>query len=140
MLALKLQAILTARGKSADFANDLRVQDDGAGPYLKHWDEAKLGPRPTQEEIDAADGEKLAHNAGLDAQIAAHEKRELAPRFNREATLVMLAKFYMAEKSVDFATAVSQMTTVGHAGYNSGFTKLKALDDQIRVLRAQRLP
>lgn len=140
MLAAKLQAILTARGKSADFANDLRVQDDGAGPYLKHWDEEKLGPRPTQEEIDAADGEKLAHNATIDAQIAAHEKRELAPRFNREATLVMLAKFYMAEKSVDFATAVSQMTAVGNAGYNAGFSKLKALDDQIRALRAQRQP
>lgn len=82
----------------------------------------------------------ISVNAEIDAQIRAIEFRELAPRFNREATLVMLAKFYMAEKSVDFATAVSQMTTVGHAGYNSGFTKLKALDDQIRVLRAQRLP
>lgn len=90
--------------------------------------------------VAAFDVEKAGHNAAIDAQITAHEQRELAPRFNREATLVMLAKFYMAEKSVDFATAVSQMTTVGHAGYNAGFTKLKALDDTIRALRAQRQP
>jgi hypothetical protein len=119
---------------------DFTLRDDGTGPYIAHWDEAKLGPRPTQEELDAVDVAKIEHNAGIDAQIAAHEQRELAPRFNREATLVMLAKFYMAEKSVDFATAVSQMTTVGHAGYNAGFTKLKALDDTIRALRAQRQP
>lgn len=69
MLAIKLQAILSARGKTADFANDLRVQDDGAGPYLKHWDEAKLGPRPTQEEIDAIT------DAAVEADIQA--KREI---------------------------------------------------------------
>lgn len=56
MLALKLQSILAARGKSADFMRDAHLQDDsdGKGPYLKHWDEARLGPRPTQAEIDAA--------------------------------------------------------------------------------------
>lgn len=139
-MTLKLATIVRTLFPSASPLADYRIHDDGSGPYIAHWDEAKLGPRPTQEELDAVDVAKIEHNAAIDAQIAAHEKRELAPRFNREATLVMLAKFYMAEKSVDFATAVSQMTAVGNAGYNAGFSKLKALDDQIRALRAQRQP
>lgn len=33
---------------------DFRVDDNGAGPFIAYWDEAKLGPRPTQAQIDAA--------------------------------------------------------------------------------------
>jgi len=134
----KIVAILTARGKPTSFG--FRLQDDGSGPYIAHWDEAKLGPRPTQEELDSVDVAKIEHNAGIDRQIAAVEAANLAPRFSREAILIGILKDHMRDFSVDAATALAQLTTVGGARYNAGFVRLKGLDDQIKALRAQRLP
>jgi len=79
-------------------------------------------------------------NAVIDGQIRAIELREIAPRFSREAILVGILKDYMRDYGVDAATGLSDLTTVGGPRYNAGFTRLKALDDQIRALRAQRQP
>lgn len=38
---------------TADFTTDIILQDDGAGVYIKHFDTAKLGAKPTQAAIDA---------------------------------------------------------------------------------------
>lgn len=38
---------------TADFTTDIILQDDGAGVYIKHFDTAKLGAKPTQAVIDA---------------------------------------------------------------------------------------
>lgn len=35
-----------------DMARDVSIQDDGAGPYVKHWNSAH--PIPTDVEVDAA--------------------------------------------------------------------------------------
>lgn len=93
---------------NADPFSDYLVQDDsdGNGPYLKHWDEAKLGPRPTQAELDAVDVAKIEHNAAIDAQIRAEEAKQ-TPRMLREAAL-------------------------------GDPTRLRAVDDAIKALRAQR--
>lgn len=69
---------------SANPLADFRVQDDGSGPYIAHWDEAKLGPRPTQEELDSVDVAKIEHNAGINRQISALEAT-VTPRRIREA-------------------------------------------------------
>jgi len=90
--------------------------------------------------VAAFDVEKAEHNAGIDAQIAAIEAANLAPRFSREAILIGILKDHMRDFSVDAATALAQLTTVGGARYNAGFVRLKGLDDQIKALRAQRLP
>lgn len=119
---------------------DYRVQDDGAGPYIAHWDKAKLGPQPDAATLRAVDVAKIQHNGGLDGQIAAIERKELLPRAAREAILVGIAKDYMRDNSVAFPEAVAALTTVGGPGYNAGFTKLYALDNQIKALRAQRQP
>lgn len=29
------------------------LRDDGDGPYIDQWDEAKLGPKPTKKAVDA---------------------------------------------------------------------------------------
>ena len=137
---MSLGAILKSLYPNASSLLDYRVQDDGSGPYIAYWDEAKLGPRPTQEELDAVDVAKIEHNAGIDRQIAAVEAANLAPRFSREAILIGILKDHMRDFSVDAATALAQLTTVGGPRFNAGFVRLKALDDQIKALRAQRLP
>lgn len=40
---------------------DWLVQDDGAGPYLAYWDAAKLGPQPTQKQLEAVDAAATAY-------------------------------------------------------------------------------
>lgn len=127
MLAIKLHAILAARGKTADFTRDLIVQDDGAGPYLKHWDEEKLGPRPTQEEIDAIDGNKLQHNAGLAAQMAALEAAK--PGYVRGVREFMLG----------VSQIIAQIPGAPDLAQTPGMQNVKTLDDSIKALRAQLL-
>jgi len=81
-----LGLILSTLYRNADPLRDYRVQDDGNGPYIAEWDEAKLGPRPTQEELDAVDVAKIEHNAGIDAQIKELESLE-TPRRLAEAVI-----------------------------------------------------
>jgi len=106
---------------------DYRVQDDGSGPYIAHWDEAKLGPRPTQEELDAVDVAKIEHNAGIDRQIAALEAAR--PGYVRGVREFMLGMALIAKQQ----GGPDLMLT-------AGMQNVKALDDQIKALRAQRLP
>lgn len=146
----KLSFIAQGRNRNADFTRDVLLQDDGAGPYLKHWDEEKLGPRPTQEEIDAADGEKLAHNAGLDAQIQAVEAANpITHRASREGLYAQALLADMLNETI--AQIEAQIRTIpGHEAFtiqrlpdlkkNAGMVRIKTADDAIRVLRAQRLP
>lgn len=32
---------------------DMLVEDDGSGPKITHWDTGRLGPKPTQAQLDA---------------------------------------------------------------------------------------
>lgn len=56
-LAGKLKRILGARGVVAEFLDDVVVRDDGGGqpPVLVYWNADKLGPAPTQADVDAID-------------------------------------------------------------------------------------
>ena len=38
---------------NADPSSDYEVRDDGSGPYIAYWNEAKLGPQPTPQELAA---------------------------------------------------------------------------------------
>ena len=106
---------------------DYRVQDDGAGPYIAHWDEAKLGTRPTQEELDAVDVAKIEHNAGIDRQIVALEATK--PGYPRGVREFMLGVSVLLKN----LGGPDLLPT-------PGMQNVKALDDQIKALRAQRLP
>jgi len=61
LLSQRLANILASRGKVADFTRDCICVDDSDGlpPRLAFWDESKLGPCPTQEEVDAASDQPL---------------------------------------------------------------------------------
>lgn len=72
------------------------------------------------------------------AQIRQLEQRELAPRFSREGILGLILKAYISDNPLlSVSEAVSNLTNQQHADYNTGFAKLKALDDAIKALRAQ---
>ncbi len=51
----KVQAFLAVRGIVPDEERDFRLQDnsDGAGPFIAHWNEDKLGAKPSEAELDA---------------------------------------------------------------------------------------
>ena len=122
----KIVSILAARGKTADFTSDVILRDDGAGPYIETWDEGRLGPRPTPEELDAADGAKLEHNAGINRQIVALEAQR--PGYVRGVREFMLG----------VSQIVAQIPGAPNLMQTPGMQNVKALDDQIKALRAQR--
>ena len=52
-----------------DPGGDFRLQDDGAGPYIKEWKSAS--PQPTQAEIEAAETAwHTANDYKLDREVA----------------------------------------------------------------------
>ena len=55
---MDLGSVIEALYPSADGRTDYRVTDDGTGARIEHWNEAKLGPRPTAEQL--ASGETAA--------------------------------------------------------------------------------
>lgn len=110
---------------------------DAVRYQVGRWWVDVIGAEPTEAEVEALVNPP---NAAIDSQIAAIEAREMAPRFSREAVLIGIVKDHMRDYSVDAATAISELTTVGGQRFSHGFAKLKALDDQIKALRAQRQP
>lgn len=51
-------AILKARGITPAARDFLLVDNsDGQGPFIEFWDEAKLGPKPSQADLDAVQAE-----------------------------------------------------------------------------------
>lgn len=45
-----LQEILTLKFPNANFLNDIIIQDDGKGPYIRAWNVQNV-PMPTQQDI-----------------------------------------------------------------------------------------
>ena len=71
----KVRALLADRGIAPDEENDFLLQDnsDGAGPFIAEWDEAKLGTKPSEAELDAMQVEADA----LQAEAAKNPTDEL---------------------------------------------------------------
>lgn len=125
-LSARLKVILAGRGKTARFGTDLVVQDDGSGPWLRHWDAALLGPVPTQAEVEAVNVDASGHNAGIDAQIAALEAAK--PGYVRGVREFMLG----------VSQIIAQLPGAPNLLQTPGMQNVKALDDAIAALRAQR--
>jgi len=144
-------AILAARGVTQfDPTRDYRIHDDGSGPYIAHWDEAKLGPRPTQEELDAVDVAKIEHNAGIDRQIAAVEAMyRMTERAQREghygtalladALNVIVGQIEAALRTIPGQDGLA-LARLPDLKQNTGMKKIKTAEDLIKPLRQQRLP
>lgn len=67
----KIQAWLASRGKRGDNLIDYALIDrgDGAGPQIMSWDEAKLGPQPTNADISSIIAQANAIAAARDQKI-----------------------------------------------------------------------
>ena len=68
--AWKVRALLAQRGVTADERQDWLLRDlsKGAGPFLAIWDKAKLGPKPSEAELDALQAEADALAAEREAE------------------------------------------------------------------------
>lgn len=78
---MSLNGILAYLYPGIDLLNSVKLQDDGAGPYIAKWNDPR--PQPTQADIDAA---AIPAQAAADAAAAvlAQEKLdrdELKSRF-----------------------------------------------------------
>lgn len=146
-LVARLMGILAARGKSADFFSGVILQDDGAGPYIREWDEAALGARPSQEELVAVDTTVLTERRRIDAEIAALEAAK--PGYVRGVREKMLGD----EARIDAVRAVCEnlpaddpakgfamliLAVLPSFSNTPGMRNVKALDDAIKLKRAQR--
>ena len=61
--------IIVYLGRTPDFLNEVFLQDDGQGAYIKEWN-AKDKAKPTDEQLNALESEatKLENNAKIDAK------------------------------------------------------------------------
>ncbi len=93
----KVRALLAQRGVAADESQDWLLLDliDGAGVRIARWDEAKLGPEPSEAELDALQAEADILRAET---VATKPDNKLEARLNalpptplRDALLIWLA-------------------------------------------------
>jgi hypothetical protein len=75
-----IQALLASRGKSGLNIVDYSLHDhgDGKGVIIGQWDEAKLGPRPTDDElalVKVVKAPKVDRVKALEDRLDAIEKR-----------------------------------------------------------------
>lgn len=84
----KVVGILADRGidkASVNFAfDDVVLVNNGEREFIAKWDEEKLGPRPTQEEIDAISDAAVEADQQAKADIRALEEASGFTRKQRE--------------------------------------------------------
>lgn len=105
-------------------------EDDGSQDYLIRPGMVAL----TAQQLDEARATHVDPAVVAQGQIRALEIAELAPRFVREALLDLARD--RAVRAGQVAGLTEQQALVALATRNQGYIKLKALDDQIAVLRA----
>lgn len=64
---MKLAEILQLKFPEADFFEDILIQDDGQGAYIKKWNDA-LGPKPDQATLAKWEAEVKPVKERLDAR------------------------------------------------------------------------
>ena len=72
----KVRALLADRGIAPDRENDFQLQDnsDGEGPFIAKWIISKLGPKPSEADLDTFKTQADA----LQAEAAKNPNDELA--------------------------------------------------------------
>ena len=110
----QVQALLSIREKVGAPLTDYRLRDDGQGTYIDYWDEATLGTRPAQQELDGitqaqidaarSQSESNAHHAtsrqkDILATIALGVRAKSIPAWNA-MTLVQKREAVLSEAAV----------------------------------------
>lgn len=102
---MSLAAALRLLAPTADRTRDFRIEDrsDGNGQQIVFWNEAKLGPAPTQAQIDAA---IVLVDAEKDRVVAIRSDSGRADLLNRLKTATASEiKTYVANTVADLASA-----------------------------------
>tara|TARA_R100000008_G_C3561299_1_gene156340 strand:+ start:589 stop:918 length:330 start_codon:yes stop_codon:yes gene_type:complete len=60
--------IILYLGRKPDFASEVKLQDDGSGPYIKEWNITSEKAKPTDSQLNAFESEatKLENNSKVD--------------------------------------------------------------------------
>jgi len=84
----KVRALLVDRSITPDEENDFLLQDnsDGVGPFIAHWDEAKLGPIPSEADLDLFQAEAVL----LQKEAARNPDAELRAVLAKATTIAAL--------------------------------------------------
>jgi hypothetical protein len=144
MLFNKLRVILSARGVS-DAGGFVLVDDGVTGPRIQSWDAGRLGPQPTEAEINAVSTE-----AALAAAPRPIDNRELMRRLSAEEhhgletlsrTDAMVCKLWNTLKAggqadvqgVEFRSGVAYLRTVAVPGV---WADLAAFDGRMAAITA----
>ncbi|MBI5058952.1 hypothetical protein HZB60_04100 [candidate division KSB1 bacterium] len=151
-LPLKIEYLLTLAGHAVSettFSKDVQIMDDGGGLYVAGWDDAKLGPRPTDAASAALDtdpGFIVWRLAGLYAEIKAGWKAEGLRRFEKkwgqnkvQQAAVQRANPALALLSAAELAAVEADIQAGVDAYNTAKTALAAAlsaNDEAAMLAA----
>ena len=61
--------IISYLGRTPDFRTEVKLQDDGSGPYIKEWNITSEKAKPTDSQLDALndDATKLSNNSKIRA-------------------------------------------------------------------------
>ena len=61
--------IITYLGRTPDFLNEVKLQDDGSGAYIKEWNISSEKAKPTDAQLDALDSQAttLTNNEAIRA-------------------------------------------------------------------------
>jgi len=68
-MSLKNKVILYL-GRTPNFLEEVKLQDDGSGPYIKEWNISSEKAKPTDAQLDALTSEatKLGNNNGVSSE------------------------------------------------------------------------
>lgn len=113
-LAQKIMYLFPDAISNADF----QVFDNGSGPVISHWNAAKLGPQPTQPQIDVAaiSAAKVLAKASVKSMrntvMQTYSSRSVIYQANFDASTAILAGQGDVVKMGDTSTALAYGTAM----------------------------
>lgn len=117
--------------------NDWTLVDEGEGPYIAQWNRSE--PIPGQGQINNAVGSAMiaaAKRATLQ-KISAMETQALIPRAVREFMVSVIEREAVAAGAARTPPLTPEQSIAVLRAGNSGYRKVKELDESIAVLRAK---
>ena len=120
---MKLAEIIPLVYPDADMLTNVRVQDNGEGQFIAYWDEGKLGPKPSEQDI--LDQMPTVQLAFMQKQI--------------EISIRELVEAKPLERGYDNVMTLSSYTTSGNAQWKAEADAFIAWRDSVFAYAYQTL-
>lgn len=120
---MKLAEIIPLVYPDADMLTNVRVQDNGEGQFIAYWDEGKLGPKPSEQDI--LDQIPVVRLAFMQKQI--------------ELSMRELVEAKPLERGYDNVMTLSSYTTSGNAQWKAEADAFIAWRDSVFAYAYQTL-